>query len=42
MANTWDPDKDIAAGQQCKSYGAAGLMRVPGRHPHHLARREHH
>ena len=31
MANTWDPDKDIAAGQQCKSYGAAGLMRVPGR-----------
>jgi len=31
MANTWDPDKDIAAGQQCKSYGAAGLMRVPMR-----------
>src|SRR5579863_10026427 len=31
MANTWDPDKDIAAGEQCKSYGAAGLMRVPGR-----------
>jgi hypothetical protein len=27
----WDPDKDIAAGQQCKSYGAGGLMRVPGR-----------
>ena len=31
MANTWDPDKDIAAGEQCKSYGAPGLMRVPGR-----------
>ena len=31
MADTWDPDKDIAAGEQCKSYGAAGLMRVPGR-----------
>jgi hypothetical protein len=31
MANNWDPDKDIAAGEQCKSYGAAGLMRVPGR-----------
>jgi len=31
MAMQWDPDKDIAAGEQCKSYGAAGLMRVPGR-----------
>jgi hypothetical protein len=30
-ADTWDPAKDIAAGEQCKSYGAAGLMRVPGR-----------
>jgi hypothetical protein len=30
-ANEWDPDKDIAAGLQCKSYGAAGLMRVPTR-----------
>ena len=27
----WDPAKDEAGGQQCKSYGAAGLMRVPGR-----------
>jgi hypothetical protein len=26
----WDPDKDTAAGQQCRSYGAVGLMRVPG------------
>lgn len=30
-AMAWDPAKDEAAGQQCKSYGAAGLMRVPGR-----------
>ena len=31
LANAWDPDKDQAAGQQCRSYGAAALMRVPGR-----------
>ena len=31
IADTWDPDKDIAAGQQCKSYGAPAIMRVPGR-----------
>jgi len=31
VADTWDPDKDTAAGLQCRSYGAAGLMRVPGR-----------
>jgi hypothetical protein len=30
-AKQWDPAKDEAAGNQCKSYGAAGLMRVPGR-----------
>src|SRR5580700_8738273 len=30
-ADMWDPAKDEAAGEQCKSYGAAGLMRVPGR-----------
>jgi hypothetical protein len=30
-ADTWDPDKDIAAGNQCKAYGAAAIMRVPGR-----------
>jgi hypothetical protein len=29
-ANAWDPAKD-PAGDGCKSYGAAGLMRVPGR-----------
>ncbi len=31
VADTWDPAKDEAAGEQCKSYGAAGLMRIPGR-----------
>jgi hypothetical protein len=30
-ADTWDPAKDEAAGEQCKAYGAAALMRVPGR-----------
>jgi len=30
VADGWDPAKDEAAGEQCKSYGAAGLMRVPG------------
>ena len=31
VADTWDPAKDEAAGLQCKSYGAAALMRVPTR-----------
>src|SRR5947207_13321826 len=31
VANTWDPAKDEAAGEQCRSYGAAAIMRVPGR-----------
>jgi hypothetical protein len=31
IASSWDPAKDEAEGNQCKSYGAAGLMRVPGR-----------
>ena len=30
-ADTWDPVKDQAAGEQCKSYGAPGLMRAPTR-----------
>jgi hypothetical protein len=30
-ADAWDPDKDIAEGNQCKAYGAAAIMRVPGR-----------
>src|SRR5260370_41552393 len=31
MADAWDPAGDEAAGEQCKSYGAAAIMRVPGR-----------
>jgi hypothetical protein len=31
VADTWDAVKDIAAGKQCMNYGAAGIMRVPGR-----------
>ena len=27
----WDPAKDEAAGEQCRAYGAAGVMRAPGR-----------
>jgi len=31
IADAWDPAADTAAGNQCKSYGAAAIMRVPGR-----------
>src|SRR5665213_254192 len=31
IALTWDPAKDEAAGEQCKSYGAPALMQVPER-----------
>jgi hypothetical protein len=31
VADTWDPAKDEASGNQCKAYGAAAIMRVPGR-----------
>lgn len=31
VADTWDPAKDEREGNACKSYGAAGIMRVPGR-----------
>jgi hypothetical protein len=30
-ADAWDPAKDTAAGEQCRGYGAAAIMRVPGR-----------
>jgi hypothetical protein len=30
-AEAWDPAKDEAAGEQCKAYGAGGVMRIPGR-----------
>ena len=31
LANTWDPAKDEAAGEQCKGYGAVGVTRLPGK-----------
>jgi len=31
VANQWDPAKDEAAGNQCKAYGAVGIMRLPTR-----------
>ena len=31
VADTWDPVKDEASGDACKSYGIANIMRVPGR-----------
>jgi len=30
-AEAWDPAKDIADGEQCRAYGAAGIMRMPVR-----------
>ncbi len=29
IMDAWDPAKDTAAGEQCKSYGAPAIMRVP-------------
>ena len=31
VGDTWDPTKDEAAGEQCRAYGAANIMRLPGR-----------
>jgi hypothetical protein len=31
IADAWDAAKDETAGEQCRSYGAANIMRVPGR-----------
>src|SRR3989442_4253132 len=31
IADGWDPAKDEAAGEQCRGYGAPGVMRLPGR-----------
>lgn len=31
LAQTWDPAKDDATGNACRSYGAAAIMRVPTR-----------
>jgi hypothetical protein len=31
IADSWDPAKDEAAGEQCRGYGAGNIMRLPGR-----------
>src|SRR5205809_666235 len=31
IGDTWDPAKDESAGEQCRAYGAANIMRLPGR-----------
>lgn len=31
VADKWDPAKEAASGDQCKSYGAPAILRVPGR-----------
>lgn len=31
LADAWDPKRDAAAGEACRAYGAAAIMRVPGR-----------
>lgn len=31
LADAWDPAKDEASGEQCRSYGAPNIMRMPGR-----------
>src|SRR5947208_6752673 len=30
-ADTWDPQRDEAAGEACRAYAAPAIMRVPGR-----------
>ena len=41
VGNAWDPAKDEAAGEQCKSYGAPAVMRIPGPSAHHLGGRQY-
>ena len=31
VADSWDPARDAAAGEQCRAFGAGGLMRLPTR-----------
>ena len=31
VANEWNPEQDAANGEECRAYGAAGLMRMPTR-----------
>ena len=37
IADAWDPAKDKADGNECKSYGAVNIMRVPSRYYIHWA-----
>jgi hypothetical protein len=40
VANSWDPARDAAAGEQCRPFGGAAIMRVPGRGRSCLGRRK--
>ncbi len=31
VTDAWDPARDEASGEQCRAFGAAGVMRLPGR-----------
>jgi hypothetical protein len=31
IADSWDPSRDETSGEQCRAYGAAGVMRLPTR-----------
>ena len=31
VADTWDPERDKAAGEECKGYAAPAIMRLPSR-----------
>jgi hypothetical protein len=31
IADGWNPTQDTASGEQCRAYGAANVMRIPGR-----------
>ena len=31
IADAWDPARDKTSGNQCKAYGAAAILRMPGR-----------
>ena len=37
VAMAWEPSRDAAGNEQCKAYGAAAIMRVPGRFYLHWA-----
>ena len=41
VADAWDLARDNASGNQCKAFGAAAVMRIPGRLHDHLAGRQY-